>query len=156
MEWVIWIAVLFMIGSTVGNVRTKNQIGRMLGSKPAEHQPKAIEAATKDGHTLVRTWIVSTKDGKIDAGWRWKCSCGVWGLASGAYSRSKGNGFTEYELGTEKQAIAGFKDHATLYREVNTDFYKAKFEKVEAEFAEYRKLCYCKETNHDLLKWKGI
>lgn len=157
MEWVIWIAVLFMIGSTVTSVRTKNQIGRMLGGKSDEHQSKAIEAAPKDGHTLVRTWIVSTKDGNINAGWRWRCSCGVWGLTTDTQNRyNSKDSTTSYSLGTEKQAIIGFKEHARQYREANTDTYKEKFEKEQADFAEYRKLCYCKETNHDLLKWRGI
>lgn len=149
----MWIAVLFMVGSSILTIRTKNQIGRMLTGTKTAAAPKALEAP-KDDHQLVRTWIVPTKDGRIDAGWRWKCSCGVWGLASGAYSKAKGGGFTEYELGTEKQAIAGFKDHATLYREVNTNHYKAKFDSLEAEFAQYRKLCYCKDANDALTPWK--
>jgi len=153
MEWVIWIAVLFMVGSSVVNVRTKNQIKRAIGGSPKAAPVKELEAP-KDEHRLVRTWIVSTRDGRIDAGWRWKCSCGVWGLASGAYSKAKGGGFTEYELGTEKQAISGFKDHATLYRDANSDHYKDKFTSLEADFAEYRKLCYCKETNDALIPWK--
>lgn len=153
MEFIVWIAVLFMVGSAVANVRTKNQIGRMLTGTKTSAAPKALEAP-KDEHRLVRTWIVSTRDGRIDAGWRWKCSCGVWGLASGAYSKAKGGGFTEYELGTEKQAISGFKDHATLYREANSDFHKERADKLETEFAEYRKACYCKETNHELIPWK--
>lgn len=153
MEFIVWIAVLFMIGSSVVNVRTKNQIGRMINGTKTAAAPMALEAP-KDEHRLVRTWIVSTRDGRIDAGWRWKCSCGVWGLASGAFSRSKGNGFTEYELGTEKQAISGFKDHATLYRDANSDFHKERADKLEAEFAEYRRLCYCKDANDALIPWK--
>lgn len=153
MEFIIWIAVLFMVGSSVVNVRTKNQMGRMLTGTKAAEAPKALEAS-KDEHRLVRTWIVATRDGRIDAGWRWKCSCGVWGLASGAYSTAKGGGFTEYELGTEKQAITGFKDHATLYREANSDIHKERADKLEAEFAQYRKLCYCKDANDALMPWK--
>lgn len=155
MEWIIGIAVLFMIGSSILSIRTKNQIGRMLGSSPVE-KPKVLEAAPKADHTLVRTWIASTKDGRIDAGWRWRCSCGVWGLASGAYSTLQANGFVKYGLGTEKQAIAGFKDHADLYKEANSDYYKGLYEREQAEFAQYRDKCYCKETNSDLIKWKDI
>lgn len=153
MEFIIWIAVLFMIGSSVVNVRTKNQIGRMLTGTKTAAAPMELESP-KDEHRLVRTWIVATRDGRIDAGWRWKCSCGVWGLASGAYSTAKGGGFTEYELGTEKQAITGFKDHATLYREANSDIHKERADKLEAEFAQYRKLCYCKDANDALMPWK--
>lgn len=156
MEWIIMMAVLAVAGLSVVNIRTKNQIGRMLENNPVQ-TAKALEAAPKSGHTLVRTWIVPTKDGRIDAGWRWRCSCGVWGVASGAYSKHIARtNTTEYELGTEKQAITGFKDHATMYREVNDDTFRTKFEELQAEFAEYRNKCYCKETNNDLIKWKDL
>jgi len=158
MEWVIWLAVLFMIGSTVTNVRTKNQVTRALSGSSLPVPTKGLEAAQKpktDGHSLVRTWIVSTKDGSVNAGWRWRCACGVWGLAADTKSRyNVTDKTTAYSLGTEKSAIEVFKEHALQYSEVNTDFYKAKFEKEQADFAEYRRLCYCKETNHDLLNWK--
>lgn len=157
MEWLIWVAVLLMVGSSVSNVRTKNQIKRVLTGSPLPSS-KVVEAPKRhDGHNLVRTWIVPTAEGKVNAGWRWKCSCGVWGAATDISNRyNPKDKTTSYSLGTEKTAITGFKDHAKQYVEVNSDFYKAKFEKEQADFAEYRKLCYCKETNHDLLKWKGI
>ncbi len=148
MEWVIWIAVLFMVGAAVTTVRTNNKITRALGGNPKTEQVKAIEAP-KPTHGLARTWIVSTRDTAIPAGWRWKCHCGVWGVADNAHIT---NG--RYDLGTEAEAIKGFKTHAHQYNEVNTDFYKAKFEKEQADFAEYRRLCYCKDANDVLIPWK--
>jgi hypothetical protein len=102
-------------------------------------------------HRLLRTWIVSSRESAIPAGWRWKCHCGVWGVAENACIV---NG--KYDLGTEEEAINGFKNHAHQYNEVNVDFYRQKFEQEQADFAEYREKCYCKESNDDLLKWKGI
>lgn len=156
MDWLIWVAVLIIVGSSVSNVRTKNQIKRALGASPQSAPVKAIEATRKsDGHNLVRTWIVSTSDGKINAGWRWKCSCGVWGVATDTTNRyNVRDKTTSYSLGTEKVAITGFKEHAKQYVEVNSDFYKDKLASLEAEFAEYRKLCYCKDANDALIPWK--
>jgi hypothetical protein len=145
MEWIIWLAVIFMVGTTIVNVRTKSQITRAIESKP-ELLDKMIEEP-KAKHRLARTWIVPTPEGRIPAGWRWKCSCTVWGVAEDA---SIGYG----ELGTEDKAIEGFKSHAKKYLEVNTDFYKNKYERSEAEFAEYRRLCYCKDANDALAPWK--
>jgi len=156
MDWIIWLAVLIMVGSTVGNIRTKNQITRALSGGSQSASLKAIEPTKKsDGHTLTRTWIVPTAEGKLHAGWRWKCSCGVWGNATDSAHRFNAkDGTTAYSLGTEKVAIAGFKEHAKQYVEVNSDFYKEKFEKEQADFAEYRKLCYCKDANDALIPWK--
>jgi hypothetical protein len=117
---------------------------------------KALEGPTVPPHSLTRTWIVSTQEGKIGAGWRWKCSCGVWGVSSDSHNRyNPKDQTTAYSLGTEKSAIAVFKEHARQYNEVNTDYYKEKFEKEQAEFAEYRKLCYCKDANDALLPWRN-
>lgn len=121
----------------------------------ASHAVKAIEAPTAPPHSLVRTWIVPTQENRINAGWRWKCSCGVWGLASDTSNRyNSKDETTAYSIGTEKSAITGFKDHALQYNEVNTDFYKEKYEQEKADFAKYRELCYCKDANDALILWK--
>lgn len=155
MEWIIWLAVLFMVGSTAVNVRTKSQITRALEGKP-EVIDKMLEAPLNTPkHRLARTWIVSTREGQVNAGWRWKCYCGVWGVASDTKSRfNPTDNTTAYSIGTEKTAIEGFKAHAEQYQEVSRNVYKELYEKEQADFAEYRKLCYCKDANDALLPWK--
>lgn len=149
MDWIIWIAALIMIGSTITNIRIRSQITRALEGKPTT-LAKMIEEP-KPAHRLIRTWIVSSQEGNLPPGWRWKCSCAVWGIAEDV--KRTGN---SYVLGSESRAIEGFKDHAKMYGAVNGDVYKQKWEQTENEFAEYRKLCYCKETNDSLLPWKGL
>ena len=151
MEWIIWIAVMFMVGTTVVNVRTKSQITRAIDGKPTVELNKMLEEPKLPTHRLVRTWIVSSRENAIPAGWRWKCSCSVWGVADNA---SITNG--KYDLGTEEVAIAGFTGHAKRYQEANRNIYKEKFEQASAEFAEYRRLCYCKDANDALAPWKDI
>lgn len=156
MEWIIWLAVIIMVGSTVTNIRTKSKITRALEGKPQQTLDKMIESP-KPAHSLMRTWIVATQEGSIAAGWRWKCHCGVWGVASDTKNiYNPENSTVKRSIGTEKSAIDCFKEHASQYTEVNTDYYKDKFEQEQADFAEYRRLCYCKESNHDLFKWKDI
>lgn len=154
MDWIIWVAIIIMGGLTIGNMKIRSQITRAIEGKPTVLE-KMLEEP-KPAHRLMRTWIVTTQEGKLFAGWRWKCSCGVWGTASDAFSRFDSTSrTTKYSMGTEKQAIAGFKEHSAQYSEVNTDFYKEKFEQVSAEFAEYRSLCYCKDANDALLPWRN-
>lgn len=149
MEWIIWLAVLIMVGSTAVNIHTKSQITRAIEGKPEVIDKMLESPLPTPKHRLARTWIVSTRENHIPAGWRWKCYCGVWGVAEDA------NGKSGYQdLGTEEKAIKGFKNHAHQYQEVNRNVYKELYEKEQAEFAEYRRLCYCKDANDALIPWK--
>lgn len=149
----IGILVLALLGQIASNVSTKKKVTQALESRP-EALANMLEAP-KPSHRLVRTWIVSTQEGRISAGWRWKCACGVWGVADNAtHSFNRKDNTNSYDLGTEKEAINGFKTHAKQYLEVNTDYYKDLYEKTEADFAAYRHACYCKDANPDLIHWK--
>ncbi len=126
---------------------------RVFGNKKPQ---QAIAAPKKKGtgHRLVKTYIGSG-DSWIE-GWRFLCSCGAKGCASNmeaaTYSRTG-------KLGSEASAIEKFKIHRDAFLAANGDDDEehgdtAKLRKLEAEFAEWRKVCYCKDTNDDLLLLK--
>lgn len=94
-------------------------------------------------HSLVKTWLGNAGDstGAI-AGWRWKCSCGVIGSCSNA---------TKTTLGTETNAVALFGIHRKLYKEANGNEWKDKHDALLARFEDYKKKCYCKDSNNDLI-----
>jgi hypothetical protein len=147
MEWIIFIVLgLFIVGQTVSNMNTRKRITQALESRP-ESLSKMLDSPKPEiKHRLSRTWIVSSREVSIPAGWRWKCSCGVWGVSEDARMNTS--------LGTEETAIAGWEKHSAKYLEANHNEYKELYEKEQAEFAEYRRLCYCKDANDALAKWK--
>jgi hypothetical protein len=149
---ILFIGIMISFALTNIFVLRRASSSRALTASPAA---KAIESSPA-AHSLVRTWIVSTKDGYILAGWRWKCSCGVWGTCDDAMDKyNSKDRTTSFSIGTEKAAIRVYKEHARQYSEVSTDYYKSMFEKEQSEFAEYRKLCYCKDANDALLPWRN-
>lgn len=148
MEFILVLLIITVVGSTLVTVRERSKITRAL-TNPVQPMKELMDTP-KTAHRLTRTWIVSTRDGNIPAGWRWRCHCGVWGVATNAYQTP-----TDAHLGSEAAAIEGYKVHAKSYHEVSVDRYKEQFEAVTAEFAEYRQKCYCKESNDDLLKWRN-
>ena len=95
---------------------------------------------TPEDHKLVRTWIGNS--GITVAGWMWKCSCGTQGVA--------GNADNEGSLGSESNAIACFRTHASLYRDVNGNEWKDRYFELQNVFDKFRDKCYCKDTNTDL------
>lgn len=125
---------------------------RLFGNKKTQNSIAAPAKAS--AHRLVKTYIGSG-DSWIE-GWRFLCSCGAKGCASNmeAATYSK-NG----KLGSEASAIAKFKIHRDAYIDANGDDDSehedtVKLRKLEEEFALWRKLCYCKDTNDDLLLLK--
>ena len=111
----------------------------------------AISAPKSSGHRLVKTYI-SRDDQWID-GWRFQCSCGAKGASDGLKQAKTGVSGT---MGTEVGAVEKFKKHRDAYLDANGDDEQehedtAKLHKLEAEFAQWRKACYCKDTNDDLI-----
>lgn len=128
-------------------------------SKPAIAAPaKAVSAPTVAAHRLVKTYVsYQSSDGDpwID-GWRFLCSCGVKGPATGLVQQMNGKGG---KLGNESGAIDKFMMHRDKYLEANGSDEQEhedtiKLRKLETEFAEWRKACFCKDTNDDLLVLK--
>jgi hypothetical protein len=147
MDFVIWIAVCFMIASAVSTARTKSQIARMIEGKPVELNKMIESPKPQEKHRLIRTWIVSSRDMSIPAGWRWKCACTVWGVAPDAVMGQS--------LGSEEAAIEGWKKHAEAYLEANRNEYKELFIQEQTDFADYRSKCYCKDANDELIQWRN-
>ena len=117
--------------------------------KEKKGTPPAItttQVASNNGdHVLAKTWMEPDPTDRAYAGWRWKCKCGVQGVATNC---KKGI------LGSEANAIERFKDHAEGYREANFDAQQAAYDNLAAEYKLYREKCYCKETNNDLIVLK--
>jgi len=118
---------------------------------------KAISASQTSSHRLVKTYIArgANSDHWID-GWRFLCSCGAKGASTGLKAAT----YSEFgSMGTESGAVGKFKTHRDLYLEVNgsgdTEHEDTvKLKKLEAEFAEWRNACFCKDTNDDLILLK--
>ncbi|UDL16612.1 hypothetical protein SEA_ATUIN_218 [Arthrobacter phage Atuin] len=124
-----------------------------VNSKKKPEASKAIEApvvktvvvnGSLGQHVLKRTWIGD--EGLSVKGWRWECSCGTIGAS--------GNADGKTSLGSEENAIDRFKAHAKGFREANKDLMQEKYNLLEKEFADYRKACYCKDANDDLIKYR--
>lgn len=111
-------------------------------------RPRDTPSAAPQAHALVRTWIGEDPAGLSVDGWRWKCSCGSEGVAGDATNRAS--------LGTEDNAIQRYKSHAKNFTDANRNVWKELYLKKEAEFAEYRNKCYCKETNNDLILMEHV
>jgi hypothetical protein len=127
---------------------------RLFGKKK-----KAVAAtptpakAISNQHRLVKTYISDT-DNWIK-GWRFLCSCGARGCSSNLVQATA---IKSGSMGSEASAIEKFKVHRDNFIGVNGDEQEhedtAKLRKLEEEFALWRKLCYCKDTNDDLLLLK--
>ena len=98
-----------------------------------------------DDHKLVKTWL-GLSDLTVN-GWMWKCSCGTSGVATNAGGSHSNGGVS---LGSETNAIARFKEHASLYRDVNGNEWKDRYFELKNVFDKFRDKCYCKDTNTDL------
>ncbi len=133
-------------------------ISRKL-TQPAVTAPSPSKAiGSVSGHKLVKTYVSHNESGDpwID-GWRFKCSCGAKGPANNLVQATAYG--TGGKLGTETSAIDKFKLHRDAYLDANGDDFAehedtTKLRKLEEEFAEWRKACYCKDTNDDLLLLK--
>lgn len=141
------ISLACLIWLTVSTVRSKRQPA--LPQAPA---PAPITARPQT-HRLLRTYISRGEpdDPWID-GWRFRCSCGATGVSEGLVQAKNGTGGM---MGTEIGAIEKFKIHRDAYIDVNGADEEhpdtIKLQKLEAEFEQWRKACYCKDTNDDLL-----
>lgn len=134
---------------------------RKIGAPPVPVSPpvpqKAVSAPTVSAHRLVNTYVAtgSTKDEWVE-GWRFLCSCGARGTAANTVQQVNGKGG---KLGTEASAIDKFILHRDKFLQANGDDATehedtAKLRKLEAEFAEWRNACFCKDTNDDLILLK--
>jgi hypothetical protein len=150
MEILLIILTLVVLGSTAITVRERSKITKAIQGSPESLQ-KILEDP-RPSHRLLRTWIFSTSVGDIPAGWRWKCYCGAWGVAVDAFL-DESTRTARYSLGSEKGALKGFKEHSAVYTATDNP-YKEKYEKLLAEFDEYRRNCYCKNVNESLDLWK--
>jgi hypothetical protein len=90
-------------------------------------------------HVLVKTWLGRDDSTHAIPGWRWKCSCGTIGASSDASRKTN-------SLGSENNAIARFKDHATLYREANGNTWKDAYDRLQAKHDAFVAQCFCKDT----------
>ena len=118
---------------------------------------KEISKPTVAAHRLVKTYVAHgvTKDEWIE-GWRFLCSCGARGTAANTVQQVNGKGG---KLGTEASAVDKFMIHRDKFIQANGDDSMehedtAKLRKLEEEFAQWRKACYCKDTNDDLILLK--
>jgi hypothetical protein len=108
----------------------------------------SIESPALSGHTLIRVWNRDDVSHR-KRGWWYECSCG---------RQQPGSAVDEWTRGSEADALKTFKKHAGLYQEFTIEAVnplKVELEKERKTFAEYRKKCYCKETNDDLILMKG-
>ena len=143
MEWFLIANAILMLGG-FGLIFKK--------VRPSTQAHNAIAAPTPEEHRLVKTWIQMDSMDTLD-GWRAKCSCGTVSHANGLVAATRGNGGS---LGSEQSAIEKFERHAANFRRANGDHEKIKYAKLQKEFDEYKKSCYCKDvTSIELVPLKG-
>jgi hypothetical protein len=113
----------------------------------ARTAPTAIDPTP--AHRMVRVWVNNNPAYYSQRGWWYECSCG---------RVQPGQGVNARYMGSEGEAIKGFKAHAALYltpieAPVDNPFEKLYNDEVAA-FQEYVSKCFCKDTNDDLLVLK--
>lgn len=144
MEWFLIANAILMLGG----------FGLILKKvRPASQaQPKVLKAPAPEEHKLVKTWIQIDSMDTLD-GWRAKCSCGTVSPASGLKSATR---YENGSLGSEQSAIQKFEVHAKNFRRANGNAHKVEYDKLKAEFDEYKKSCYCKDVSSvELVPLKG-
>lgn len=144
-----------LFGGIVVISRKLNKLTQPAVTAPAP--AKAVTTPKVAGHRLIKTYVARGNNGDhwID-GWRFLCSCGAKGASQGLKASTT---TTNGSMGSESGAVDKFRIHRDLYLSVNgTDDAEHRdtiaLRKLETEFAEWRKACYCKDTNDDLILLK--
>lgn len=136
----ILIILNLIIGLVVAGkvlIKPKTQQPAITASNPPE------QLSLPAGHTLIRVWDNRTCE-RERQGWWFECSCGQIRASDSTNSKS---------FGSEERAVASYKSHAKLHVDIgpSVNVYKDLYEKEKARFAEYKKLCYCKDANDDII-----
>ncbi len=133
------ILIILLISSMV----MAHRIGEL---RPPKVYPPQYELTPAKQHRLVRTWIEPDPGDGGWPGWRWLCTCGTQGM---------GTTISQTSLGNEANTVKQFTNHAALFASVNEDGWKHKYEQKAAELDAYVQACYCKDTNDDLIHYRG-
>lgn len=127
---------------------------RIFGGKPQTVAAIKPSKSVNTSHRLVKTYL-ATNDDWVD-GWRFLCSCGAKGTASNTKPATYS---VRGSYGSEASAVEKFKAHRDNFLDANGGDEQdhedtVALRKLEAEFAEWRKACYCMDTNDDLILLK--
>jgi hypothetical protein len=135
--------IVLLIILIISNIVMAHRIGEL---RPAKTYPPQYELTPAKQHRLVRTWLEATPTDGGWEGWRFLCQCGTTGPAVDLDKES---------LGSETSAVEQFTIHAKLFASVDEDGWKRRYEEKKAELDSYVSRCYCKETNDELIEYRG-